>query len=673
MVFKYSQWDGTQEPFELDDEELLDQVADSLYQHGDPDRALRDLLRRGIRRTGGRDVPGLRDLLERLSQRRNERLRRYDLDSVIDDLRERLDEVIEAERAGAQRSVDDAQKRLEYATPQDAEQFSGLMDLVRRRAEETTRKLDSLPPNLAGAVRELSNHDFIDEGARAKFQKLLDMLRERMLKTVAQQAGEAIRNMTPEQQQALREMLRALNDMLRERARGGEPDFDGFMQRFGDFFGAERPGSLDELLDMLQRQMAQMQSLFNSMSPELQGELADLISEALDPDTLSELGQLAGLVDQLRPLDQLASEYPFMGAESLTLDQAMDVMEGLQELDDLERSLRDATAGGGIEGVDPEEVERLLGEDSREALEQLADIARRLEEQGVIQQRDGRWELTPRAIRKLGEKALREVFGRLAKGRVGGHRIEPAGRGGDLTGETKPYEFGEPFDLNLHRSLMNAVTRRGSGIPVAIEVADFEVDIFESMTTAATVLLLDQSSSTRRFGRWTAAKKVAMALQALIQGQYPRDRLFLIGFSDYARQLELAELPSTAPNEQVQGTNMHHALMLARKLLSKERAGTRQVIMITDGEPTAHLEHGVSWFDYPPSRRTLVETLREVKRCTAAGIVINTFMLDRSSYLTAFVDYMTRINRGRAFYTTPEELGDYVLVDYVSNRRRRIS
>ena len=191
MVFKYSQWDGTQEPFELDDEELLDQVADSLYQHGDPERALRDLLRRGIRRTGGRDVPGLRDLLERLSQRRNERLRRYDLDSVIDDLRERLDEVIEAERVGAQRSVDDAEKRLEFATPQDAEQFSGLMDLVRRRAEETTRKLDSLPPNLAGAVRELSNHDFIDEGARAKFQELLDMLRERMLKTVAQQAGGA--------------------------------------------------------------------------------------------------------------------------------------------------------------------------------------------------------------------------------------------------------------------------------------------------------------------------------------------------------------------------------------------------------------------------------------------------------------------------------------------------
>jgi len=132
-------------------------------------------------------------------------------------------------------------------------------------------------------------------------------------------------------------------------------------------------------------------------------------------------------------------------------------------------------------------------------------------------------------------------------------------------------------------------------------------------------------------------------------------------------------LPSSTPNVMMQGTNMHHAMMLARKLLSKENSSTRQIIMITDGEPTAHLEGGISYFDYPPSPRTLIETLKEVKRCTAAGIVINTFMLERTSYLTQFIDYVTRINRGRAFYTTPEDLGDYVLVDFVSNRRRRVA
>ncbi len=669
MVFRYARWDGTQEPFGPESDDLLDEVADSLFEHGDAGRALREMMRRGLRP----DVPGLRDLMQRLSSRREEQLRRYDLDTVMDDLRARLREVVEAERAGAEASVESARKRLEFATPDEAQQLEGLMDLIERRADETLEKLDRLPPDPAGQVRELADHEFIDDTARQKFQELLEMLRGRMLKTVAEQAGEAVRNITPEQQRAMREMLRALNDMLRERLRGGEPDFDGFMERFGDFFVSERPGSLDELLDMLQRQMAQMQSLFNSMTPEMQRELADLMAEALDPETLNELGQLAGLVDRLRPLNELSSDYPFMGEESMTLDQAMEVMGGLQELDDLERSLREAMAAGDVSGVDPEEAERLLGPDARETLEQLEEIARQLEEQGIIRKRDGRWELTPRTIRRLGEKALREVFGRLRKGPMGGHRIEPAGRGGDPTGDTKPYEFGEPFDINLQRSLMNAVTRSGSGVPVSFEVQDFEVDRFESMTSAATVLLLDQSSSTRRYGRWTAAKKVAMALQALIQGQFPRDRLFLIGFSDYARELDLSELPSTIPDPMVQGTNMHHALMLARRLLRKERSATKQVIMITDGEPTAHLEHGVAWFDYPPSRRTISETLKEVKRCTSAGIVINTFMVERTGYMTRFVDYMARINHGRAFYTSPEELGDYVLVDYVANRRTRVT
>ncbi|HLE43139.1 MAG TPA: VWA domain-containing protein, partial [Methylomirabilota bacterium] len=238
--------------------------------------------------------------------------------------------------------------------------------------------------------------------------------------------------------------------------------------------------------------------------------------------------------------------------------------------------------------------------------------------------------------------------------------------------DTKPYEPGEAFEVNLQRSLMNALARRGPGTPVRFELADFEVDRVEATVSAATVLLLDQSSSMFHQGRWPSAKKVAMVLQALIHGQFPRDRLFVVGFSDYAVEIRPEELPAAEPNVWQQGTNMQHALMLARRRLSREPASVRQIIMVTDGDPTAHLEEGESYFSYPPARKTIVETLKEVKRCTAAGITINTFMLARAEYLMQFVDYVTRINRGRAFFAEPGRLGDYVLVDYVRNRRRRV-
>ncbi len=303
----------------------------------------------------------------------------------------------------------------------------------------------------------------------------------------------------------------------------------------------------------------------------------------------------------------------------------------------------------------------------------MQDIARMLEDEGYVKRVGDRWELTPRAIRKMGERALREVFGNLQKDRLGGHRIESSGTGGEPTGATLPYEPGEPFDVNIYRSLANAVKRGGAGVPVRMRIEDFEVDELEHSTDAATVLMLDQSSSMYHFGRWGAAKRVAMALQSLIQSKYPRDRLFIVGFSDYAVELKPGELPTATPNDWMQGTNMQHALMLARKLLVRERAATRQIIMVTDGEPTAHLENGMSFFNYPPTRRTISETLKEVRNCTKAGITINTFMLEQSGYLTAFIDYVTRINRGRAFFTDPDRLGDYLLVDYLSNRRRRVA
>ncbi|MCZ6890980.1 MAG: VWA domain-containing protein, partial [Chloroflexi bacterium] len=261
----------------------------------------------------------------------------------------------------------------------------------------------------------------------------------------------------------------------------------------------------------------------------------------------------------------------------------------------------------------------------------------------------------------------------LKKDRFGRHEVYTRGTMGEQTGETKLYEFGDAFALDLRRTVMNAIKRSGPTVPVRLNPEDFEVQRTEHMTQAATCLLLDQSRSMGLYGSFQAAKKVAIALYTLIHSQFPRDRLYLIGLSDYAIELRGDELPELTWNSWVSGTNMHHAFSMSRKLLSKEKVNNKQILLITDGEPTAHMEGDRAYFAYPPSLRTIQETLKEVKRCTQDGITINTFMLESSSYLLDFVDKMTRINRGRAFYTTPGSLGKFVLVDYLTNRRKRLA
>jgi uncharacterized protein with von Willebrand factor type A (vWA) domain len=674
--YRYTKWDGTQEPFAPGADELLEGLSESLFEHGDLMRALREMYRRGLQNKSGQQIPGLKDLMQRLQQQRQQRLDQFDLGSVMDDLKKRLEHVKQLERAGADRSVEQAQERMgsqQQGDPSQSDQLSKLMDQVRRRAEAAKQKLDALPESFGGAVRDLMDHDFIDPQARQEFQDLLDMLRKQMMGQVAKQAAEQLQQMSGGQKDALKEMLRDLNKMLRDRMEGRQPDFPGFMDKWGPMFGDNPPQSLDELMDMLQSQMAQMQSLMQGMSKEQRQQLMEAMMQSLDQETLQQLAELGALMQAMRPPSDMARDYPFMGEEPLTLDQAMKLMGEMQRMDGLEQALEQAARTGDLDSLDLQQLRDMLGPEAERALKELQDIAKKLEEQGYARQNGDRWELTPRTIRKLGEKALAEVFGRLGRNRVGGHRIAPTGAGGELTGATKPYEMGEPFDINLHKSLMNALQRRGPGSPVQFEVKDFEVDHFEATVSAATALLIDQSSSMWHYGRWPAAKKVAMALEALIHGQFPRDRLFVVGFSDHAEEIKSRELPRSQPNMWLQGTNMHHALMIARKLLSKESARNRQVIMVTDGEPTAHWEAGHGWFNYPPSRETIVKTLLEVKRCTSADIKINMFMLDRTPYLMQFVDYVTRINRGRAFFADPARLGDYVLVDYVNNRRKRVA
>jgi uncharacterized protein with von Willebrand factor type A (vWA) domain len=673
-TYRYSQWDGTQKIFGIDADELMDHLSDEVLKQGDLMRALRELFRQGFQNREGQRLTGLKDLMEQLKNRRRQQLQQYNLDSVVDDLKERLEDIVQTERAGIERRLDQA--RQQVAGPDESgenrEQQESLYKLLEQRAQRNKEKLDALPESVGGQVKELMEYDFIDPEAQQKFQELLDMLKSQMAQNISQQMMQQVQGMSPEEMAAMREMLRQLNQMMRDKMNGREPDFEGFMEQFGPMFGSSPPQSFDELMQRLQQQLSQMQSMLESMSPEMRRELEEALMSALDPQTQREMAEFASLMEQLMPMDALRRQYPFLGDDSLTMEQAMELMRHLQENDQLEESLREAMRTGNLEDVDPEKLAELLGEEARRAWQEMDRLRKLLQEAGYVTG-DDKMELTARGIRRIGQKALREVFTHLKKDRLGNHQIDTRGANGDVLGDTKPYEFGDPFQIDLQATVKNAILRGGPQVPVRLGPQDFEIYRTEHMTRAATAVLLDQSRSMGLFNNFQAAKKVTLALLALIRSQFPRDTLYIIGFSDYAREIREEDLAKVSWNAWVSGTNLHHALMLSRKLLSKEKGSTRQVLLITDGEPTAHLEGGQAFFSYPPSYRTEMETLKEVKRCTQEDILINTFMLENTSQLVNFVDRMTRINRGRAFYSSASNLGHYLLVDYVNNRRKRVA
>ncbi len=669
--YRYTRWDGSQSIFSVDAEELMERLTDDLFAEGDVLKAMRELFRRGMQGQNGERMPGLQDMLQRLRDQRQQQLQRHNMDSVMDDLKKRLDEVVDTERMGIQRRLKDAAQEIKDAEGPERRQMEEMSGLLEERARTHHEKLDALPESVGGAIQELSTYDFMDPEAQRLFQELLDMLKQQMADNMVQGMKEELKGMTPERIEAMREMLRELNHMLREKMMGLEPDFQSFMEKFGQMFGPNPPQSLEELMQRIQQQMAQMQSLMNSMSLEARRDLEEAMGAAMDPGTMEQMAELAALMNRMMPINDLAKQYPFMGEDSLTLEQAMELMGELQQMDQMEGNLRQAMRTGDLDEIDPEKLAELLGEEARQNWEQLQELQRMLEEAGYITGGD-QPELTPRGIRKIGQRALKEVFSQLKKDRVGSHQMFLRGASGDRLEETKAYEYGDPFEVHLQQSLKNAVLRNGPSIPVRMAPDDFEIYRSEHSTQAATVVLLDQSRSMGMFDAFQAAKKVAMALFSLISTQYPRDALYVIGFSDYAYEIREDELLKTTWNTWSPGTNLHHALMLSRRLLSKEKTGTRQIIVITDGEPTAHLEGEYAYFNYPPTSRTVLETLKEVRRCTQAGIIINTFMLENSYQLMNFVDQITRINKGRAFYSSPQALGEYVLVDYVKNRRRRV-
>jgi uncharacterized protein with von Willebrand factor type A (vWA) domain len=650
MRFRYSAWDGSQHLDSLDADEVLDALSDDLMSYGDLNAALQRLYRWGTP-----NMNGLDELLKQLREKREQELSRYNLDSTVEQVRQQLQEVVETERNGIDRRVDEAAE----GPPQK---------LMERVARQRKAELDRLPEDLGGRVKALRDYEFVDDEARQKFEELLKQLQEQITQQMFQGMRQSLQDMKGQDLSRTREMVRELNKMLEQRQQGIQADFKGFMKRFGDMFP---PGieNLDQLLEHLQQRMAQMQSLLQSMSPQARAELRQMIDELLQDDSLRlELARLGAHMQAVMPPSELTERYPFFGEDSLSLQEAMNLMDRLQGLDRLESQLERGSFR--IDDVDRGLAEQMLGPEARQALDELRRVTEVLEKAGYVERRDRRLELTPRGLRRIGQSALREIFDQLKKSRIGQHRTASAGMGTEPSDDLKPYEYGDPFLLDLRETLFDALERQGQGVPVEIQPQDFVVHRSEHSTQASTVLMIDMSRSMFLRGCFLAAKKVAIALDALIRSQFPHDSLYVVGFSNYAVELKPHSLPQIALNDYVYGTNMQHGFQMARSLLARHR-GNRQVIMVTDGEPTAHLENGRVFFSYPPTFRTIQETLREVQRCTRDRIVINTFMLERGPYLTEFVSQMTRINKGRAFFVSPERLGEYLLVDYVSGRQRR--
>ncbi len=633
----YSRWDGSEDPLAepVDVRAVLEEMSEDLLSGFGARWALRRLQERGMRGHFG----GLDELRRRLAEARRAAASRLDASGPLRQIKEQLDDIVSTERAALDAS-NDPEAAFKHA------------------------QLDMLPSGPAGAIAELRNYDFTSPEAAAAFESLLEQLRKQVLDTHFRDITGAMRNLSSEDLQRIKDMLAELNAMIAARDEGRPYDFDGFMARYGDMF-PDRPANLDELLASMARRAAAMSRLLAAMSPEQRAELAELSRAILgDLDLAFQVDQLTDALRRFMPEAGWDEPADAWGDDAMPMSEAVDAVERMAELDDLDRTMSQAYEGATLDDIDPDKL-RLLGDDAVTQLERLKQIERALEEAGVVTRHHGRLEMTPRGARLLGERALTRLLDAIR--RQPSHRAR--GGAAEPTGQTRPWEFGSEDPIDVQRTVYNAVLRGGPGRAVALQPGDFEVTETETRPRTATALLLDLSFSMPLRGHWVPAKRMALALSALIQGKYPQDSLYLIGFSDYARRMQAHEL-ADAGWERVHGTNMQHAFLLAQRVLGEDPRPIKQVIMVTDGEPTAHLEEGYAVFNWPPVPSTIERTLREAVRLARSGIAINVFMLEDTPELARFMDRLSHLTGGSTYLVASDDLGGAVLREYLHGRER---
>jgi uncharacterized protein with von Willebrand factor type A (vWA) domain len=655
--YRYGPYHDGPDPLEppYDVRGAVDELGESVLNGSDPSTALRGLLRRGM--SGHK---GLDDLLRRVRDRQRELRDAGRLDGILEQARALLDTAVGQERA---------------------ELFPDPAEEARLREAE----LDALPSDTAQAIRRLDGYEWRSAAARETFGKLKDLLRKEVLDSQFRGMKQSLERPDPEAMRRVKDMMAALNEMLDADARGThtQQDFDDFMEQYGDLF-PDSPKNLDELVDSLVRRMAAAQRLLSSLTDEQRDELAALMAQTLeDAGLAAEMGRLADSLRARRPdidFDGWPGEQ-MTGDTPLGLSEATTALADLADLAELEDAMRQDYPGASLDDIDEEAVRRALGRQAVDDMDALRQIERELERQGYLQRADGKLELTPKAVRRLGDTALRRVFADLPEGRTGDHDTRDAGQAGDYTGSTRPWQFGDEQAIDAPATVRNALLRAGlpeaTGVPgpggpaprVRLSVRDFEVEETERRTSAAVCLLVDLSYSMALRGTWGVAKQTALALHALVRSRYPQDSIQVIGFSNYARELRETDLAGLGW-DMVQGTNLHHALILAGRFLDRRPEHNPVVIVVTDGEPTAHLRRdGQSWFDWPPSPETLELTLAEVDKMTRRRATMNVFMLAEDARLTAFVEEVARRNGGRVLRAMPENLGEYVVKDFLRSRR----
>jgi uncharacterized protein with von Willebrand factor type A (vWA) domain len=644
MRARYSRWDGTQDPLgpDLAAADLLEEMSDDILSGAGAEGALTRLLRRGMsgRFTG---MDALRARLRQAARRERDRL---NLDGPLQEIDRRLGEILEDERRTLALHLEDDARMREQS-------------------------LDMLPPDPAGKLRELQDYRFVDREAQRKFDELMEWVREQVMGSYFRNMAEGLQSMSAEDLAAFKDMLADLNELIGKRERGElQPgDFSQFMEKHGQFFPGD-PKSLDELLEQMGRRMAAMSRLLASMSPEQRAELQALSEQILqDMDLAFQVSQLAQSLADLFPQMQWDEPALAGGEDAMPLSATVDALERLSDYEDLGRSMAGDYAGASLEDVDEEKLRRSLGDDAVRDLRGLKEVERALERAGLVSRAGGHLEVTPRGARKLGERALVRLFEHLRRDREGAHDTRAVGGLAEPTGATRPWHFGETGPIAVQRSVFNAVVRQGASPTPRLHPDDFELVEEESRSEAATALLLDLSFSMPLRGHWVPAKRMALALHALIEGRYPNDTLYLVGFSDYARRMQPEDLTG-AGWERVYGTNMQHAFNLAGRLLSQHPRATKQVIMVTDGEPTAHLVGDQAYFNWPPVPETINKTLQEAMRLSKSGVTINVFMLEDTPGLQRFMERLARLTNGRIFQTAGvgEGLGEFVVRDFVSRR-----